>query len=79
MGHRSDAIRRICKAKEELKIEVWKGGHTPYYLQAEKMEDIPLIIYRRRRWGSSVESTKPRPGADCGSDHQFLVEKLKLK
>ena len=43
------------------------------------MEDIPLIIYRRRRWGSSVESTKPRPGADCGSDHQFLVEKLKLK
>ena len=43
------------------------------------MEDIPLIIYRRRRWGSSVESTKPRPGADCGSDHELRTGKFRLK
>ena len=42
-------------------------------------EELSLIIYRWRRWRNSVESTKTRPGADCGSDHQFLIEKLKLK
>ena len=31
------------------------------------------------RWRSSVQSAKTRPGADCGSDHQLLVEKQSLK
>ena len=31
------------------------------------------------RWRSSVQSTKTRPGADCGSDHQLLIAKSKLK
>ena len=26
-----------------------------------------------------MESTKTRPGADCGSDHELLVAKLRLK
>ena len=25
------------------------------------------------------ESTKTRPGADCGSDHELLIEKFRLK
>ena len=25
------------------------------------------------------ESTKTRPGADCGSDHELLITKLRLK
>ena len=32
-----------------------------------------------RRWKSSIHSAKRRPGADCGSDHQLLVVKFRLK
>ena len=33
-----------------------------------------------QRWRSSTQSTKTRPGADCGSDHEFLIKlRLKLK
>ena len=28
---------------------------------------------------SSTQSTKTRPGADCGSDHELLITKLRLK
>ena len=28
---------------------------------------------------SSIQSTKTRPGADCGSDHEFLITKFSLK
>ena len=32
-----------------------------------------------QRWRSSIQSTKPRSGADCGSDHNLLITKLRLK
>ena len=28
---------------------------------------------------SSIQSGKTRPGADCGSDHEFLMAKFRLK
>ena len=34
---------------------------------------------RRKRWRSSIQSTKARPGADCGSDHELLITKFRLK
>ena len=33
----------------------------------------------RRRWKSSIGSAKTRPGADCGSDHELLIAKFRLK
>ena len=32
-----------------------------------------------RRWRSSIQSVKTRPGADCGSDHELLIAKFGLK
>ena len=32
-----------------------------------------------QRWRSSIQSTKTRPGADCGSDHELLISKFRLK
>ena len=32
-----------------------------------------------QRWKSSIQSAKTRPGADCGSDHELLIAKLRLK
>ena len=31
------------------------------------------------KWRSSIQSTKTRPGADCGSDHELLITKFRLK
>ena len=32
-----------------------------------------------QRWRSSIQSAKTRPGVDCGSDHQLLIAKFRLK
>ena len=32
-----------------------------------------------QRWRSSIESAKTSPGADCGSDHELLIAKFRLK
>ena len=33
-----------------------------------------------KSWGrSSIQSAKTRPGADCGSDHELLIAKFRLK
>ena len=32
-----------------------------------------------QRWRSSIQSTKTRPGADCGSDDELLIAKFRLK
>ena len=32
-----------------------------------------------QRWRSSIQSAQTRPGADCGSDHELLIAKFRLK
>ena len=32
-----------------------------------------------QRWRSSIQSVKTRPSADCGSDHELLIAKFRLK
>ena len=32
-----------------------------------------------QRWRSSIQSAKTRQGADCGSDHELLIAKFRLK
>ena len=32
-----------------------------------------------QRWRSTIQSAKTRLGADCGSDHELLVVKLRFK
>ena len=32
-----------------------------------------------RRWRSSIQLAKTRPGHDCGSDHELLITKFRLK
>ena len=40
---------------------------------------IKLIIFFAVRWRSSTQSAKTRQGADCGSDHELLIAKFRLK
>ena len=40
---------------------------------------IALSVDTIYRWRSSTQSAKKRPGADCGSDHELLIAKFRLK
>ena len=48
-------------------ISVYAGGVTMIYILCSQ------------RWRSSVQSAKTRPGADCGSYHELLIAKFRLK
>ena len=41
--------------------------------------EIRLIILCSQRWRNSIQSAKKRPGADCGSNHELLIAKFRLK
>ena len=38
-----------------------------------------MKILCSQRWRSSIQSAKTRPGTDCGSDHEVLIAKFRLK
>ena len=38
-----------------------------------------IIFFAAKEWRSSVQSTKTRLGADCGSDNETLMAKFRLK
>ena len=40
---------------------------------------IRLIIFFAAKDGSSRQSAKTRPEADCDSDHELLIAKFRLK
>ena len=42
--------------------------------------EITLIIFFAAKVGEALQSQqKRRPGADCGSDHELLIAKFRLK
>ena len=47
-------------------------------LDIRYQNQIDYIIFCQR-WRSSIQSAKTRPGADCGSDHELLIAKFRLK
>ena len=53
-------------------LHTWTSPDSQYWNQI----DYILCTWR---WRSSTESAKTRPGADCGSDHELLIVKFRLK
>ena len=47
-------------------IHYWEGNQTDYILCS-------------RRWISSIQSAKTRPGAECGSNLELIIAKFHLK
>ena len=41
--------------------------------------EIRLIIFFAAKMRSSIQSAKTRLGANCGSDHELLIDKFRLK
>ena len=40
---------------------------------------IRLIIFFAAKYGEAIYSQQKRPGSDCGSDHELLIAKFRLK
>ena len=47
-------------------------------LDGQHRNQIDYILCSQR-WRSSVQSVKTRPEADCGSNHELLIAKFRLK
>ena len=41
--------------------------------------EIRLIIFVVAKDGEALQSAKTRPRADCGSDHELFIAKVRLK
>ena len=55
-----------------------RGLYTGTPPDGQHQNQIDYIICSKR-WRSSIQSAKTRPGADCGSDHELLIAKFRLK
>ena len=53
-------------------LYAWTSSEGEYQNQIDD-------ILSSRRWRSSIQSGKARPGADCGSDNELLIAKFRLK
>ena len=58
--------------QHKRRLYTWASTDGQYQNQ------IDYNLYSQR-WRSSIQSAKTRPGTDCGSDHELLIDKLRLK
>ena len=59
---------------QQHKRQLYTGTSSDGQFQNE----IDYILCSRR-WKSSIKSPKIRPGPNCGSDHELLIAKFRLK
>ena len=58
--------------QHKRRLYTWTSPDDQYRNQID-------YILCSQRWRSSIQSAKTRPGADCGSDHELLITKSRLK
>ena len=66
------AIANVLFQQHKRRLYTWK---TP---DGKHRNQIDYILCSQR-WRSSIQSGKTRPGADCGSDHELLIARFRLK
>ena len=58
--------------QHKRRLYTWTSPDGQYQNQID-------YILCSQRWRSSIQLAKIRPGADCGSDREFLIAKFRLK
>ena len=58
--------------KHKRRLYTWTSPDSQHRNQID-------YILCSQRWRSSIQLAKTRPGADCGSNHELLITKLRLK
>ena len=79
------------RAKANRVLPRERTGHSKHPLPTTQEKTLHMDITRwstlksvdyilcSQRWRSSVQSAKTRPGGDCGSGHELLIAKFRLK
>ena len=65
-------IAKTLFQQHKRRLYTWISSDGQYRNQTD-------YVLCSQRWKSSIQSAKTRPGADCGSDHELLIAKCKLK
>ena len=72
-------LQRDCNGHSKYSLSTtqemtftWTSPNSQYQNQID-------FILRSWRWKSCIQSAKTRSGADCGSDHELLIAKFRLK
>ena len=58
--------------QHKRRLYTWTSPDGQYQNQID-------YILCSQRWRNAIQSAKTRPGADCGSDHELLIAKFRLK
>ena len=58
--------------QHKRRLYTWTSPDGQYRNQTD-------YILCSQRWRSSIQSARIRPGADCGSGHELLIAKFRLK
>ena len=58
--------------QHKRRLYTWTSLEGQYWNQID-------YILCSQRWRSSIQSAQTRLGADCGSDHELLIKKFRLK
>ena len=66
IGHSKHPLPATEEKTLHMDITRWSTPKSDYIIQSQ-------------RWRSSILSAKTRLGADCGSDHELLIAKFRLK
>ena len=62
----------VLLKRHKRRLYTWTSPDGQYQNQID-------YILCSQRWRSSIQSAKTRPEADCGSDHEFLIARFRLK
>ena len=65
-------IANIHFQQHKRRLYTWTSSDGQHQNQID-------YILCSQRWRSSIQSAKTRLGADCGSDHELLIAKFRLK
>ena len=65
-------IANILFQQHKTRLYTWTSPDGQHWTQTD-------YILCSQRWRSSIQSAKTKPGADCGSDHELLIAKFRLK
>ena len=68
----AQVIANTLFQQHKRRLYTWTSPHGQHWNQTD-------YILCSQRWRSSIQLAKPRPGADCGSDHELLIAKFRLK
>ena len=58
--------------QHKRRLYTWTSSDGQHWNQID-------YIFCSQKWRSSIQSAKTRWGADCGSDHELLIAKFRLK